>query len=185
MNVGVTGHRYLRNTSALSAGVVLALGRIGVSAPGRLLTVVSPLAEGADRLVAEVVLGQPGARLVVPLPLPRSEYMKDFATEGSRTEFLQLLEQAHQVVLLPPAASRVAAYRAAGLYVLGRSDILIALWDGRPPQGPGGGTGEIVASALSTAKPVCHIWTGNASPDGWMRTDVGERHGQLRWLNFE
>ena len=57
---------------------------------------VSCLAEGADRLAAHVAL-QLGFRLVVPLPMPVELYEKDFAEEGTRREFADLLAKAEHV----------------------------------------------------------------------------------------
>ncbi len=183
LSIGITGHRFLRDGSILRAGLIEAVQRIKGVFPGRLFTVLSPLAEGADRLAAGVLLQQPGARLVVPLPLSRDEYMKDFDTAESRSAFLRMLGLAADVVTLPPATSRNEAYEAAGLYVLEHCDLLVALWDGADSRGRGG-TAEIVAAALKSGKPVCHIWAGNNSPVKGKRTDVGEKHGRLRWFNF-
>jgi hypothetical protein len=72
--IGVTGHRELDDPDGLRAAVRKALrGLIELLpvAPTAGLTpvVVSALAEGADRLVAEEILADPDARLEVPLPL--------------------------------------------------------------------------------------------------------------------
>jgi hypothetical protein len=58
------------------------------------LVVLSALAEGADRLVAQRVLTRANARLIVPLPLARDEYMQDFESDESKREFLDLLARA-------------------------------------------------------------------------------------------
>ena len=47
--------------------------------------ILSPLAEGADRLAAKVVLEQPGALLKVPLPLEVRDYLTDFGGPGSES----------------------------------------------------------------------------------------------------
>jgi hypothetical protein len=120
------------------------------------LLLLTPLAEGADRLVAHVAL-EFGARLVVPLPVPRTEYEQDFATPASRDEFAALLSPAHtvRVIDLPrvPAGHgepldaethRLLQYTLAGAYVARHAQVFIALWDGEPPDKPGG-TGDIVA----------------------------------------
>lgn len=183
VKIGVTGHRYLRDEALLRAVLTEAIETIKSRLPGRVFTVISPLAEGADRLAAAVILELPGAKLVAPLPLPRDEYMKDFDSAESRAEFLRMLDLAGEAVTMPPAASRNEAYEAAGFYVLENCDILFALWDGEKSRGRGG-TAEIVAAALERGKPVCHILAGNSSPDKKNRTDVGEMHGRLRWFNF-
>ncbi len=183
LNIGVTGHRFLRDENKLRECLTNAVDRIRKVFPGRSFVLLSSLAEGADRLVADVILEYPGARLIVPLPLSQSEYMQDFADADSRSEFLRMLEQAHEVIQLPPALIRSQAYEAAGLYILRCCDLLVALWDGEASRGRGG-TAEMVARALEGGKPVCHIWAGNNSPEREKRTDVKEKHGRLRCFNF-
>lgn len=55
------------------------------------LTILSPLAEGADRLVVREVLKFPGAVLEVVLPLEKDDYVRDFETKESKEEFEMLL----------------------------------------------------------------------------------------------
>lgn len=120
-------------------------------------TAVSSLAEGADRLVARAVLARPGGRLVALLPLERADYATDFADEASQQEFNELLAAADEVEVISPRpdddASREAAYERAGIAVLERSDLLLALWDGEPGRGRGG-TAELVAEARRRGRPV-------------------------------
>lgn len=73
--------------------------------PNRIHTpfiLLSPLAEGADRLVAKIFLKEfgddPGNQLIVPLPLPEEEYVRDFETEISRCEFTALQSKAVRVI---------------------------------------------------------------------------------------
>lgn len=126
------------------------------SYPTENIAIISPLAEGADRLVAFRVLVDSEASLVVPLPLDVDEYMKDFDSMVSKAEFVNLLEQAKQVFVLPEEETRQASYLAAGLYVLDHSDVLIALWDGAPAQGTGG-TADIVAEARKRGMPLAWV----------------------------
>ena len=65
--------------------------RLGEQFPGLDLQLISPLAEGADQLVAEVATDL-DIPLIVPLPMEISEYEKDFASEEGLA--------AHAVVLL-------------------------------------------------------------------------------------
>jgi len=114
---------------------------------------LSPLAEGADRLVAEVALRpEIGARLIAPLPMRKDMYEADF-DEGSLKEFNRLLTQADQSFEIPlvaheadvghPGPARDKQYEAVGMYIARESQILIALWDGVKP-GKVGGTAAIV-----------------------------------------
>ena len=176
--VGIAGHRFLVDLPRLEAGIEEALRRLEAAFPGRSLIAVSSLAEGADRLVARAILRREGARLVVPLPLPEDEYVQDFATDESRREFGALLSRATQVIQLPPAPTREAAYEQGGVYVVEHADALIALWDGQAAQGQGG-TGAIVRRALERGIPVCHIKTGNRKPGTNEATTLGEEQGKL------
>ncbi|MEA2602055.1 MAG: hypothetical protein QOF89_3047 [Acidobacteriota bacterium] len=120
-----------------------------------LLKVVSPLAEGADRIVAEEGL-MLGYELQSPLPFSRQEYEKDFTIPESKTAFHALLERTTQVIEL--AGSREhenKAYEEVGRWVLLHSDILIAIWNGQSPAGQGG-TGQIVKEAI--ARGITTVW---------------------------
>jgi hypothetical protein len=183
IRVGVTGHRALAELDKINAGVEEALRRIEQLFPGEALTVISALAEGADRIAAHQVLARPGARLVVPLPLPRSDYMADFGSEASRSEFLRLLDRAEQVTEMPPAAARDAAYEAAGEYVLNTSDVLIAIWDGRPAQGQGG-TAEVVTRARERGLPIAWVHAGNRKPGTREASSLGDQQGLVTLENF-
>lgn len=125
------------------------------------VSVVSALAEGADRLVADIVLDVPGASLIAILPDEPSVYETDFASNGSVEQFRAFLQRAEAVSVVPDAGSRHANFEAAGHIMLQRIDVLIALWDGEPARGRGG-TAEIVAAARATEMPV--LWIETAPP---------------------
>lgn len=164
LRVGVTGHRHIECGPKVVGAVHNALGKIderrrhGTPATPVDLTVVSALAEGADRLVARQAMLR-GASLEAVLPLPRDEYLADFAAEESKAEFLELLGRAAVVIEQPAARKREEAYERAGRAVVDRSDILLALWDGRPARGRGG-TAEIVSYARRQHVPVLRIAAG-------------------------
>ncbi|NMG45131.1 hypothetical protein GPA22_15520 [Aromatoleum toluvorans] len=127
-----------------------------------LLRVVTPLAEGADRLVAGEALAL-DMEIQCPLPFPRATYERDFAAAASREDFRSLLARASAVFELPgrhdDEISRHDAYRALGRVLLAQSDVLIAIWNGAHPGGPGG-TGEIVRDALSRGIPTLWLHAG-------------------------
>src|SRR5215831_9555464 len=170
--IGVTGHRTLADLDRITAGVAEALRHIEQAFPGQPLTVISSLAEGADRLVVHQVLARPKARLVVPLPLPQSDYLTDFESAASQEEFLRLLDQAAEVLELPPVPTRNAAYEAAGNYVLEHCDVLIAIWDGQDAQGQGG-TATIVAQARQRGLSIVWVHAGNRNPGTHEPTSLG------------
>lgn len=153
--IGVTGHRRLPDDGRAAAAVGTALDALTAAAGERDVAVVSSLAEGADRLVAEAGLARAWA-LEVVLPLPAGDYEADFGDEGSRRRFRSLLAAADQVDVVAPAAAREDAYWAAGAAVVERADALLALWDGAPARGRGG-TAEVVAMARAAGLPLAWV----------------------------
>ena len=141
--IGVTGHRNLREEDLpqLRELVRQLFRDLRAQAPHTPLEILSPLAEGADRLVAEVAI-EMGERLVVPMPMPQAHYVQDFETEESRAEFERLLSHADDVVHLPldreftvddlgeQGPARVRQYGLMGAWIVRNSHVLLALWDG-------------------------------------------------------
>lgn len=154
--VGVSGHRDLIDLEAVSNAVDEALGEILTAYGDNPLQVISPLVEGADRVVVWRAMANYSVHLVVPLPMEMSDYMLDFKSISSKAEFMTLLEQADQVIELPAEDTREACYLAAGMYTLDHSDVLIAVWDGAPARGIGG-TAEIVAEARRRGMPMAWV----------------------------
>jgi hypothetical protein len=153
--VGVTGHRDIAEDDLnVRAAVREVLVRLG--APERTVTVLSCLAEGADRLVARVAVEELGAHLVAPLPLEPEEYENDFATDESRQEFRRLLRLADRCFVVRggewATEARSRGYACAGAWVVANCGVLLALWDGEPARGAGG-TGELVEWVLSGTLP--------------------------------
>ena len=107
--------------------------------PFQLLT---PLAEGADRLAAEVALASE-IDLLVPLPMEQAEYERDFATAKSLAEFRALLAMARTRWEIPMAAKagaegRTRQYAEVGELIARDSHVLILLWDGEENRKVGG-----------------------------------------------
>ncbi len=165
--VGVTGHRLHRLPnpgSAFARAVDLTLDHIRDLHPAATFSVMSSLAEGADRLIARAAMRRLEARLYVPLPLPFEVYVDDFGhssafdREASVIEFYELLGRADRYFELPlefgtrvelaqateaGAARRARQYALAGAYVAQRCHELVAVWDGGSHEGEGG-TAQIV-----------------------------------------
>ncbi|NUS59608.1 MAG: DUF4231 domain-containing protein, partial [Lysobacter sp.] len=169
--VGVTSHRDLdpAQMPELRAQVRDALATLRERYPDLALVVVSALAEGGDRLVAEIALDA-GARLVVPLPLPIDLYRADFANAQSQHDFTRLLAEATPVslalaepdldVLRVPGPARDRQYLHAGLFVANHCHVLFALWDGNEESGTGG-TAQVVRYYLGGPVPGARRATDN------------------------
>lgn len=124
--------------------------------------VVSSLAEGADRLVAEAGL-KAGFTLEAVLPFSRAEYSRDFETQQSQAAYEELLDRASAVLELKGQRDdSPRAYQAAGFIMLANASLLIAIWDGEQASGIGG-TAEIISRAVAEAVPV--IWIEPANPN--------------------
>jgi hypothetical protein len=142
-------------------------GPAGSSTP--ILKAISPIAEGADRLLAHSALKQ-GFSLACPLPFAREEYEKDFTSADSKQEFLALLQQAGPAVVELDGARGDAenlSYEAVGRYVVRNCDILVAIWNGKPGRGFGGTT-DIVRFAINHGPPVFWIHSEQDAASGWL-----------------
>lgn len=167
--IGVTGHRDLADPDALRPRIREAIVRLLTLVPvapgaGLALVVVSALAEGADRLVAEEVLAYLDARLEVALPADAEEYAEDFKTEDSKQEFRCLLARARpsDIWQVPNGLEREEAYERAGRYMVDRCDAIIAVWNGEKSRGRGG-TAEIVGYAQEKGVPIAWVHTTDRS----------------------
>lgn len=182
LRVGVTGARRLdpAQLPRLTEAVTQLLHRLATAAaacgapPRREL--LSALAEGADRLVADCALAA-GFSLVCPLPFAPDEYEKDFATPESRAEFHRLLARAEGRVLALDGArgdDETPSYEAAGRLIVRNCDLLIGIWNGRP----GKGTGGTITYAARFGPPV--VWlhaTDPTAPPRWIEAAHDLRHG--------
>ncbi len=174
LRVGVTGHRPGPKLSPVQAAAVRRtvdriLGEIAqltrdvvereawaFASRRPELSVISALAEGADRIVAEAGLAAEYG-LGVVLPFVRGIYREDFAGDASRAEFDALLARNGAVFELDGKREASArAYEAAGLLMLANADIVIAIWDQMPAEGIGG-TAVIVERAVADDVPVILI----------------------------
>ncbi|GLW70366.1 hypothetical protein Kpho02_26650 [Kitasatospora phosalacinea] len=158
--IAVTGHLDL--SPATARAVRAALDALLSPYPAGELTGVSCLAPGADTLFADAVLAR-GGRLVAVLPGPSHPGPR--ATAAERTAFERLLAAAHRVLVLPATRLDPAAYVAANDRLLQLADRLVAVWDGRPGNGPGG-TADMVAAARAAGLPVDVLWPPGAARTG-------------------
>ena len=180
LTIGVTGHRFLAEVDKVSAGIDRALARIEATFAPRQWRVLSALADGADQLVTRHLLARGSAQLIVLLPLPVDDYLQDLR---SPQHFRDLLARATETIPLPSAPTHDEAYAALSRYLAAHCDLLIAVWDGRSAQGPGG-TSEIVARVRAMGKPIAWVHAGNRMPGTEEPTTLGSEQGQLTLERF-
>lgn len=154
---GVTGHMNL--TADTVALVADALRRELADEPADRLVGVSCLAQGADALFARIVIDLGGRLQVI---LPSQDYQEAKVKPHYRAEFEALLAQATDVRTMPFHKANRDAYVAANEALVGQSDVLFAVWDGRPSDGKGG-TADVVAYARERGTPVRVIWPRGAA----------------------
>jgi hypothetical protein len=165
--VSVTGHRDLvaEEIPAIRERVVTFLTDLRREYPDRGVSVMSALAEGADQLVTEeaVRLGIP---LIVPLPMARDLYVKDFNSVNVREKFGFLSSRAAEMYELPLVDgntiesvseygdARDRQYAQLGVFLSAHCHILLALWDGKDNDKLGG-TGQVVRFHHDDVMPGC------------------------------
>ncbi|MDE5831393.1 MAG: hypothetical protein K2H64_00125 [Desulfovibrio sp.] len=173
-----------------AAGEISAGGaEFGVFGDEPVLRLASCLSEGADRLAAKKAL-EAGYRLQAFLPFPvespvNAMDLADPDRETSRAELKAFCARAESAVEFSPRPSanlevlgidfdplgeddfarvfRQDAYLEASLAMLGQSDILVAIWNGKSQTAPGG-TYDTVLRALNAGVPVCVIDAGADRP---------------------
>jgi hypothetical protein len=120
------------------------------------LRFVSPVADGADQIAAEVAL-ELGWELQAILPFERAAYRASLANHGARERFDSLIERATCLLELPGDPDHgLDAYVMTGRATVAHCDVLVAIWDGLPPRGRGG-TGEVVQLALTRGTAIIHV----------------------------
>jgi hypothetical protein len=139
---GVSGHRDLRaaDVPQLRWQLFGVFARFRAAYPHTPFQLLTPLAEGADRLAAEVALASE-ISLFVPLPMERKEYERDFETAESLAAFRALLGRAESHWKIPfrrKPENRTAQYAAVGEFIARSSHVLILLWDGTDNRKIGG-----------------------------------------------
>jgi len=158
--VAVTGHRDLAapEVPGLRERIRTFLAGLRDAYPDLPLQLLSPLAEGGDRLAAHVAkdLGIP---VLVPLPMPRDVYEQEFTDPRSLTEFREMCADAAEVFelplpptlrpadLAPGSEGRDLVYARLGVYLATHCQLLLAIWDGKGTEKPGG-TSQVVRYRL-------------------------------------
>jgi hypothetical protein len=163
IKIGITGHRPHRlkvPAKKLAGRVRSVLSRLvkaamATGATGPYLDIVSPLAEGCDRVVAHEALAL-AQQLSAVIPFERRDYETTFTDAATTRDFRVLWRASHERAVLKGLLTHAeAGYVAVGMVTLARADLVLTIWDGQPAQGRGG-TPEILQSAIEWGIPV--IW---------------------------
>lgn len=196
LNIGVTGHR----SGALTAPLVRSLRPIVYTIFRQLreatlqlqesedalcssttarLHLHTALASGADQMAA-ICARSSGYFVRALLPFEAAEYRNDFAAGEELDAFEQALEAADEIVALPGERTDLdGAYVLVGKSLVEIADVMVAIWDGEQPRGPGG-TGHVVELALQSSVPVIHIEVSKDSDEVRIRTLIdGEPANEL------
>ncbi|MEU6211797.1 hypothetical protein ABZ891_18030 [Streptomyces sp. NPDC047023] len=155
-SIAVTGHANL--TEGSKPLIREALGSRLLRYPASELTGVSCLAAGVDRVFAEAVLAV-GGRLVAVIP--SWDYRERMVDPGHTDDFDRLCRAAAEIKVMPYRRTTREAYAAANRVLLGRAELLMAVWDGM--QGGRGGTADVVATAQAHGLPVEIVWPAGAA----------------------
>jgi hypothetical protein len=184
LRIGVIGHRTLDNPDKVAQGVRELLrgpllSDLGLDESSSRVTpiefsAVTSLADGADRLLAQLVLERAGARLEVILPFAAPLFRGTLDSDAHREEFDWMLAMDRSPRVLrqeqqpDDETAKSFAYRDGARELLNNCDVLIALWDEQPPRGPGG-TGETVEIARRRRRPLYIV-----SPEGKVTFERGD-----------
>ena len=167
--IGVTGHRNIdeRDKDELKREVAAALSEIrsacsGGSGEGNTpVIMLNAFAQGADMLCAEVAFGM-GIAVYAVLPCSEEKYIKSFTDAEDAEKLRSYLAKSERVMVAPDLEKNAAwlgsefkmgaddyEYRQAGIYIAEHCHVLLALWDGCPPEKQFGcGTVEVINFAL-------------------------------------
>jgi hypothetical protein len=146
--VSISGHRDLKQTKIKEyyQAIKSTLLEIMEQNKDKEILVVSPLAEGADRLIVKVALDL-GLKYEVLLPMRASIYAKDFETDESYQEFNSLLLNSKGYKITPIykceetgientpeniqdyGKNRNLQYQKMGKDLVDATDAMIFLWD--------------------------------------------------------
>ncbi len=160
--IAVTGHRTLsaEHAPAVTERVKQALTDIQALMPHTTIRIVSGLAEGADRIVAQAGLDL-GMEVEVVVAAPLGRYRSGF-TSSSRDDFDAFLRLPGVAVIEVPEGDHpetgsvdreTAPYVAVGRYLASRANLLFAVWDGSLT-GLAGGTADVLLGFLGAGEGI-------------------------------
>jgi len=145
--VAVTGHRNLvaAEHDGIRERITELFTLLGERYPDTPIRLLTPLAEGADQLAAEVAL-ECEVELEVPLPMPAAAYLEDFEDPAAIERFHELCKASKRVFVLPAGHAgmdRAERYAELGIFLASHCHVLLAVWDGKE-SAKLGGTSQVV-----------------------------------------
>ncbi len=149
MVFGVTGHQDLIDELTKTWVKTELLRLIDQYKP---LMGLSALAIGADQLFTACLIEKGISFKAV---IPCQNYEQTFSKE-TLEPYCQLKEKAKQLINLNYEEPNEEAFWEAGKYIADQSDLLFAVWNGKPAKG-WGGTGDVVQYAIESKVKVIHI----------------------------
>ena len=164
--IGVTGHRDVDSSEyeAVTRAAENAFSQIKGLLPNTPISLITGMADGADRILAQVAL-KFGFEVEAVLPMPMEYYRKDFEPESLAELEAVLEESAVSCLALPLAddlntdesswspADRDSLYANLSDYLRRHANLLVAVWDGEFNQLPGG-TGDTVLRSLEIGEEI-------------------------------
>jgi hypothetical protein len=147
--LGITGHRQearLQDTAWVQATISERFRELRQSFSSEMVLeflMISPLADGADRLFVDAIWSvEPEAKLMVPLPFAQADYENDFNGE-SLDRFREYLSDPRclEVLELPQSGDR--SYYDVGKFVVDTCDFLFVVHDGVGSGELDGGTASV------------------------------------------
>jgi hypothetical protein len=148
VKVGITGHQKRKGIkwSWVSAALRIELAKVqGIQGA------FSSLAEGSDQIFARVAL-QLGIPVNVVIPVANYER---YFNDKTLAEYRRLLKLCSRIQL-HSSTDPEKAFFEAGKFIVDRSNILFAVWDGQEAEGLGG-TADIVTYAHSINRSIVHL----------------------------
>ncbi|MEM3846389.1 MAG: hypothetical protein QXU98_11900, partial [Candidatus Parvarchaeota archaeon] len=146
--VGITGHRDIvpQDVSTVMEKIRKFFNELKRKLPNTPLLLLTPLAEGADRIAAQVAIEEE-IKFIAPFPLPEEHYKDDFPRTIEEFDDLKrkalgyfelTLEDCDRSVSRPRRDKR---YEEVGAFIVKHSQVLLTLWDGKD-SGLIGGTSQ-------------------------------------------
>ncbi len=147
ISIGITGHRDFIQTETHSNLLKAFFKKLLEDYKDSPIVLYTPLAEGADRFVANIFLSfkedyKSRIKLYVPLPNKKDNYINEF-NNSSKEEFNNLFSKADKTFSVQNYHDNKNEYLNVGKFIVDSSNILIAIWNGLD-NGKVGGTSDIV-----------------------------------------